>query len=80
MPDWISVDEADDVSGYNTEYLRRLVRSKQIKAEKKGRDWWVDHASLLAYIQSASTSGDKRRGPRQRYPSDVQRLDKIHGD
>ena len=66
MPDWMSIEEAANISGYNPEYIRRLIRSKQIKAEKKGRDWWVDRASLLAYRKEARNSGDKRRGPKVR--------------
>jgi hypothetical protein len=64
MAEWVNVDEAVDISGYNPEYIRRLIRTKQIVAEKKGRDWWVDRSSLLVYLKKASSSGDRRRGPK----------------
>jgi len=35
MTDWISVEEAAELSGYSEEQLRRLIREKQITAEKK---------------------------------------------
>jgi hypothetical protein len=63
MPKWISVEEASELSGYSSEYVRRLLRASQIAAEKKGRDWWVDHGSLVHYLREAGKSGDRRRGP-----------------
>lgn len=66
MTDWISVDEAADLSGYNSEYVRRLIRNEQIQAEKKGWQWWVDKKSLLEYLKTAKKSSDKRLGPKPR--------------
>ena len=40
MADWISVDEAAELSGYNVQHIRRLIRGKQIAATKKGLMWW----------------------------------------
>jgi hypothetical protein len=64
MADWMSVEEATELSGYNPEHVRRLVRGKLIAAQKKGAMWWVDRASLLAYLKSAAKSSDRRRGPK----------------
>lgn len=64
MADWITVEEAAELSGYNPEYVRRLIRGNVIEAAKKGRDWWVDRASLLAYLKASHSSDDKRRGPK----------------
>ncbi len=64
MSDWISVDEAVQLSGYSAEQIRRLVRGKLINAEKKGAMWWIDRTSLLAYRKAANKSSDKRRGPK----------------
>ena len=64
MADWISVEDAAELSGYNAEHIRRLIRGKQIVANKKGTMWWVDRASLLAYQKKALNSSDKRHGPK----------------
>jgi excisionase family DNA binding protein len=62
--DWITVKEASDLSGYNAQYIRRLVRRKRIKSEKWVRDWMLSRSSLMAYIQAAEKSKDSRKGPR----------------
>jgi hypothetical protein len=36
MPHWITTEEASQISGYHVVYLRHLIRSGQVKAEKKG--------------------------------------------
>lgn len=64
MADWISVEEAAELSGYNAEHIRRLIRGKQISAQKKGGQWWVDQKSLLAYLKESKQSEDNRRGPK----------------
>jgi len=65
MADWITTTEAAELSGYHPEHLRELIRTGVIKAQKWGRDWQVSRASLLAYIQEAEKSKDKRRGPKK---------------
>jgi hypothetical protein len=64
MPDWISVEEAAEMSGYNAEHVRRLIRSKLIVAQKKGAMWWVDQQSLMTYRDASTKTNDRRRGPR----------------
>jgi len=64
MADWLSVDEAAELSGYNAQHLRRLIRSGQIKAQKKGLMWWIEKKSLLTLITEAGKSEDQRRGPK----------------
>ncbi len=64
MADWISVEEAAELSGYNVQHIRRLIRTKQVTAEKKGLMWWVDRKSLLDYLKDAKKSDDQRRGPK----------------
>jgi excisionase family DNA binding protein len=64
MADWISVEEAASISGYNTEHIRRLIRSGLIHAEKKGPMYWIDRKSLEVYVKEAKNSDDGRKGPR----------------
>lgn len=65
MQGWLTTEEAARLTGYNLEYIRRLVRTKKVQAKKWGRDWMVRQASLTAYMEKA-----ERRGPRgaQRTP------------
>lgn len=62
---WITTAEAVTLSGYHPYYLRELIRTGSIKARKFGPIWQVDQESLLAYIQAARKSPDKRRGAKQ---------------
>jgi len=66
MAEWITTEEAAKLSGYNVAYLRELIRTEAIKAQKWGRDWQVSRASLLAYMQVADKSDDKRKGARKK--------------
>lgn len=64
MTIWISVEEAVQLSKYKAAYIRRLIRQGDIDAIKKGHDWWVNKASVIAYRKSSQLSNDKRRGPK----------------
>lgn len=66
MTDWLSVEEAAELSSYSEEQLRRLIRTQLIRAAKKGRMWWVDRQSLQAYLKASSRSSDNRRGPKSK--------------
>lgn len=68
MPDWITVDEAAEASGYHPEYVRRLARQGRIGAEKKGRDWWIDRDKFRAYLAAAEALGTKKFDPRGAIP------------
>lgn len=61
---WVTTGEAAELSGYHVNHIRRLIRGKEIEATKKGNSWWVDKDSLVAYLKTAGTSGDKRWGPK----------------
>ncbi|MCI0563795.1 MAG: helix-turn-helix domain-containing protein [Nitrososphaera sp.] len=62
--DWITTNEAAELSGYNLVHLRRLIREKKIVARKFGPVWQVKRQSLLDYLEEAKQSSDKRRGPK----------------
>jgi excisionase family DNA binding protein len=64
MADWITTTEAAEISGYNAEYIRRLVRQGRLTAQKKGNAWWVDGKALQAYLKTAKKAADKRHGPK----------------
>lgn len=64
--DWITTQEAAAISGYHPVYLRELIRTGKIKSQKWSRDWQISRKSLIAYMQSATKSEDKRRGARKK--------------
>ena len=61
---WLTVNEAAEISGYHPEHIRELLRDGRIKKIRKyGPLWQVDRGSLLAYIKEAEKLG-KKRGPK----------------
>lgn len=63
--EYMSVKDAAKFSGYNDQYLRRLLVDGTIQGSKIGQVWLVNLKSLKAYLQSVSQkSNDRRYGPR----------------
>ena len=63
--DWITTKESAELSGYHPDHLRRLIRAGEIEARKFGIVWQVSRQSLLAYLEAANQSQDKRWGPKE---------------
>lgn len=63
MPDWITTEEAAEISGYHVNYIRRLMRQGKLNGRKAGV-WWIDKASLRAYLELVEDLGPKRFDPR----------------
>jgi len=57
--DWITTAEAVRITGYNEEYIRRILRAGKVHGKKWGREWMIDRVALLAYIKES-----ERRGPK----------------
>lgn len=62
--EWLTTEQAAELSGYHPEHLRRLLKSGDIEGRKVSIVWLIKRRSLLDYIASAKQSGDKRRGPK----------------
>ena len=62
--EWITVSQAAEISGYNAEYLRRLMRNKKIRFRKFSFIYQVDKESLLEYLARAEETEDKRFSPK----------------
>lgn len=62
--DWLTTKEAAELSGYNVQYVRRLIRNGRVEARKFGPVWQVNRQSLTAYVKAAEATDDKRRGPK----------------
>lgn len=58
--DWITTQEASDLSGYRADYLRALIRQGRIKGRKYFVIWEVERRSLTAYLQRQEKRGEKR--------------------
>ena len=67
VPEWASwsIIEASQQTGYNEEYLRRLIRRGKVEAVKVGPAYLIRVDSLKEYIKSQDPA-DGRTGPRQR--------------
>jgi excisionase family DNA binding protein len=68
MPDWpsYSIKEASQKTGYNEEYLRRLIRQGKVEAIKVGPAYLIRAESLEKYIAEMQDSEDARTGPREK--------------
>jgi excisionase family DNA binding protein len=64
--EWITVQEASKISGYNEEYITRLIREGKINAKKFGFVWQVSRSSVLAYTENTEKLGNKR-GPKSKF-------------
>ena len=60
----VTVQAAADVTGYNIQYLRRILRSGKLKGIKIGQIWLINKESLVAYLQHVESTSDRRCGPR----------------
>jgi len=60
----ISVKAAAFHSGYNAQYLRRLIRNGRLTGMKLGQTWLMDKGTLEAYLENANHTEDKRFGPK----------------
>jgi excisionase family DNA binding protein len=60
----VTIQTATEATGYNLQYLRRLLRSGKIIGIKIGQVWLIDFDSLEAYLKLKNNSVDKRCGPK----------------
>ena len=58
--EWLTVQEAAKLSGYNPEHITRLIRQNKIEAHKFSIVWQVNRESLLAYKEKVQQLGEKR--------------------
>jgi|GEM_PF-2005331 len=60
---YITVRTAADMSGYNQQYLRRLLRENILKSKRLGQLWLIERNGFVEYLNHAKQSNDKRYGP-----------------
>lgn len=60
MEDWLTTYEAVRISGYELDYIRKLVRAEKIVGRKWGQSWQVSRSSLLEFLKTREKEGQKR--------------------
>jgi hypothetical protein len=60
----ITVKDAAFHSGYNIQYLRRMLRSQALSGAKIGQMWLIELDALERYLNQAKSTTDRRCGPR----------------
>ena len=60
----ITVQAAAEATGYNIQYLRRMLRSGALKGVKIGQMWLIEMDALGAYLKHVENTSDRRCGPR----------------
>jgi hypothetical protein len=60
----VPIQTAAEISGYNAQYLRRLLRAGRLDGRKVGQIWLVNIDSLQEYFGRALCSEDVRWGPK----------------
>ncbi len=60
----IFVKDAACHSGYNIQYLRRMLRSGALEGIKIGQMWLIDMESLGKYLEHVEQTSDRRCGPK----------------
>ena len=61
----ISVKAASFHSGYNLQYLRRLLRDGRLTGLKLGQTWLIDMRTFEAYLAKVQQTNDQRFGPKK---------------
>ena len=60
----ITVKDAAFHSGYNIQYLRRMLRSGALSGVKIGQMWLIEMEALETHLNRAETTSDRRCGPK----------------
>jgi hypothetical protein len=60
MEDWLTTYEAVQISGYELDYIRKLVRAQKITGRKWGQSWQVSRKSLQEFVKNREKQGEKR--------------------
>ncbi len=61
----LTVQAAAEVSGYNAQYLRRLLRAGRLKGDKISQAWLIRRDSFEEFLLRGKDVNDRRFGPRK---------------
>jgi len=57
LKQWITTQEAAELTGYSAGYIRAAAKKGLIQAEKHGRDWFLDMGDVLVYVEEMRELG-----------------------
>ena len=57
MDSFLTVDQAAELTGYNREYMRQLIRAGKLRARKFGPVWAIERDSLAEYLARRPQDG-----------------------
>ena len=60
MPEWISVKEAAEYTGYSRGHIRYLLINRLVEGRKFGRDWFTTREALDRYLATNPRPGPKK--------------------
>ena len=55
-----AINEAQTLTGFSADYLRRLAREKTVPAQKVGASWMFDRAGLVEYKAAMTELGNQK--------------------
>jgi excisionase family DNA binding protein len=61
--EWITTQEAAELTGYSSSYIRKAIHRGRIPAEKFGRDWMLKRSDVLAYAEKMEELGPRKHDP-----------------
>ena len=61
--EWITTQEAAELTGITADYFRKAIRRGRFKAIKRGRDWFLVKEDILAYYQEMQRLGNAKHNP-----------------
>ena len=64
--EWVTTVQGEQLTGYSSVTLRQFAREGRIKAQKWGRDWFLEKGSLLTYVQEMERLGTAKHDPTRR--------------
>jgi excisionase family DNA binding protein len=61
--EWITTNEAAELTGYDTSRFRQLAKRGVIQAIKRGRDWFFSKTEVVAYHEEMQRLGAEKHNP-----------------
>jgi len=61
--EWLTTEQAAELTGYTQVYMRQLALRGQVEAVKAGRDWLLNRASLLEFARKMEAMGTAKHDP-----------------
>jgi excisionase family DNA binding protein len=60
---WLTIPESSQLTGYDRDWLRKMVRKGEIEGKKFGTTWMISQNSLTRFVKEA----EKRRAKDRRW-------------